>query len=114
MPQWVVHKFGGTSVAGAERYRGVAEIMRREPGARKGIVVSAMSKVTDGLIRTVEAARQRVETPGEDYGALLEALKQKHLATLKELLPQGGPRAEALQKAIESDCRDLLEVLRGV
>ena len=56
---WVCHKFGGTSVANAERYRKVAEIMAAEPGDRKAIVVSAMSGVTDKLIELVELAKKQ-------------------------------------------------------
>ncbi|MGZ5537901.1 MAG: amino acid kinase family protein, partial [Chthoniobacterales bacterium] len=53
---WVVHKFGGTSLADAERYRQVVTILRSENGARKAIVVSAMSKVTDALLDVVQLA----------------------------------------------------------
>ena len=40
--------FGGTSVAGPDRYRHVAELMAHEPGVRKAIVVSAMSASPTG------------------------------------------------------------------
>ena len=54
---WVVHKFGGTSVADAERYRAAAEIvLARAPGERTAVVVSAMSGVTNALIQSVELA----------------------------------------------------------
>ena len=60
--KWIVHKFGGTSVANAERYRAAAEIVladRRERSAgreRSGVVVSAMSGVTNELIAAVACA----------------------------------------------------------
>ena len=79
---WVVHKFGGTSVAGAERYRHVAELMAHEPGAKKAIVVSAMSGVTDALLGLVTLAKRR-----DTYQDKLEALRARHVATARELLP---------------------------
>src|SRR6185369_12739512 len=63
MTKWIVHKFGGTSVADAERYRAAAEIvLARESDERVGIVVSAMSGVTNGLIKSVELAASRDES----------------------------------------------------
>ena len=57
--QLVVHKFGGTSVAGAERYRAVADIVLARPEPRRAVVVSAMSGVTDALVRAVALAGAR-------------------------------------------------------
>ncbi|HEX8336735.1 MAG TPA: hypothetical protein VF621_08390 [Pyrinomonadaceae bacterium] len=53
MAKWAVHKFGGTSAADAGRYKAVAEILlaRRAAGERAAVVVSAMSGVTDALLR---------------------------------------------------------------
>jgi len=48
----IVMKFGGTSVGSAERMQGVAEIVAQQ--ARQNeivVVVSAMSGVTDMLVR---------------------------------------------------------------
>jgi len=49
-PATVVHKFGGTSVADAARYRHVAQLLLARPEARQVTVVSAMKGVTDALI----------------------------------------------------------------
>ncbi len=48
----VVLKFGGTSVAGAERIRQVAELVhsKKEKGLKVVVVVSARAKMTDALI----------------------------------------------------------------
>ena len=103
---WVVHKFGGTSVANAERYRAAAEIVLSPPSReRVAVVVSAMSGVTNALIRAVElAARQ-----DSSYLSELEALKNRHVETVAELkLP------DSLQQTILSDFDALQEVLRGV
>jgi aspartokinase/homoserine dehydrogenase 1 len=106
--KWVVHKFGGTSVANAARYREVAEIVGREPGARKAVVVSAMAKVTDALIALTELARRRDVA----CHARLAELLERHLATARELLP---PALQApLCAALEADARDIAEVLRAI
>ncbi len=106
--RWVVHKFGGTSVAGADRYRGVAALLRAEPPGPQGVVVSAMSKVTDALLDLVARARRR----DESYLPALQALLTRHGDTVDALLP---PAARApLHAVLERDGRDLADVLRGV
>ena len=111
----LVHKFGGTSVAGADRYRNVARIVTSAPYAehagvrrRQGVVVSAMSKVTDGLLDLVSRARQRDDT----YVTALEALLARHRDTAAELLPNA--EAERFGQALSRDARDLADVLRAV
>lgn len=52
----VVHKFGGTSVADAERYRHVAQLLLARDEAVQVTVVSAMKGVTDALIGLAKAA----------------------------------------------------------
>ncbi|HEY1957092.1 MAG TPA: bifunctional aspartate kinase/homoserine dehydrogenase I [Polyangiaceae bacterium] len=105
---WVVHKFGGTSVAGAERYRNVGELMRREPGARKAVVVSAMSGVTDALLALVDLATRRDPA----YEAKLAELLARHVETARALVPSA--EAERLAGVFASDGRDVADVLRGV
>lgn len=105
---WVVHKFGGTSVANADRYKNVAKILANEPGPKKGVVVSAMSGVTDALINLVTAA-QKNET---DYTTKIDVLKEKHLQAVKDLLPANAQAP--LQKILTDDFNMITEVLRGV
>ena len=105
---WVVHKFGGTSVANAERYRQVAAIMRAQEGERKAVIVSAMHKVTDALIELVDFAKTRDDA----YLARADALKARHVEAVEALLP-----VELRQQffdVLESDFKDIKEVLRGV
>ena len=52
----IVMKFGGTSVADAERIRSVAQIVARHAGRRPVVVVSALGGVTDLLVRAVRLA----------------------------------------------------------
>ena len=83
MVSWVVHKFGGTSVADAGRYRSVAGILlaRRAEGERAAVVVSAMGGVTDALLGLVSGAAAR----DEGYVERLQALRARHLETAAAL-----------------------------
>jgi aspartokinase/homoserine dehydrogenase 1 len=111
MAKWVVHKFGGTSVADAGRYKAVAEILlaRRAAGERGTVVVSAMSGVTDALLGLVSGAAAR----DEGYVERLRALRARHLETAAAL-ELDAAREKTLAEAIERDFRELEEVLRGV
>ncbi len=51
-----MHKFGGTSVADAERYRHVAGLLLARPEPLQVTVVSAMKGVTDALIDLAQLA----------------------------------------------------------
>src|SRR5829696_108715 len=86
--QLVVHKFGGTSVASGERYRAVADIVQARPEARRAVVVSAMSGVTDALVRAVEQAGGR----DGGYRDQLATVRERHRCAARELLP--GPEGE--------------------
>lgn len=106
--QWVVHKFGGTSLADAARFRQAAAILRAEEGGRTAVVVSAMSKVTDALIELIELAQAR----DDSYPVLAEKLKARHLKTGEALLP--SDRRQSFSDLLESDFKDIGELLRGV
>ncbi|MFO0609544.1 MAG: bifunctional aspartate kinase/homoserine dehydrogenase I [Polyangiales bacterium] len=104
----VVHKFGGTSVANADRYRHLARVMLAEPGARKAVVVSAMAGVTDALLQLVDLARKRDAA----YRERLDAVREKHLAAARDLLPADG--AAGFEGSFAADLRDIADVLRAV
>jgi bifunctional aspartokinase / homoserine dehydrogenase 1 len=106
---WAVHKFGGTSVGDAEGYRRASAILEADGNSvKKAIVVSAMAGVTDALIELVGLAK----TAGEDYLSRADALKARHTNAIKTLLP--SERWPALTRALESNFRDIKDVLRGV
>jgi bifunctional aspartokinase / homoserine dehydrogenase 1 len=108
--EWVVHKFGGTSVANAERYRSAAKIvLSSAPGERVAVIVSAMSGVTNELIDAVELAARH----DSSYLAKLADLKRRHLETVAEL-ELSAAQTESLSTIITSDFNALEEVLRGV
>ncbi len=56
---WVVHKFGGSSVADAGCFLRVADIIESQPRQRLAVVLSACRGVTDGLLNLVAAAERQ-------------------------------------------------------
>ena len=108
--KWIVHKFGGTSVADAERYRAAAGIvLARASDERVAVVVSAMSGVTNSLIQAVELAASR----NESYSTKLQELQTRHLETIDKL-SLTTEQAAALCDSIVSDFKAIEEVLRGI
>jgi aspartokinase/homoserine dehydrogenase 1 len=105
--KWTVHKFGGTSVANADRYKNVSKILETEPKTNKGVVVSAMSGVTNSLIKLVELAKSR----DNSYLTKLEELQDKHIQAVNELFIKNPNDLKAI---IIADFEEIKEVLRGV
>jgi bifunctional aspartokinase / homoserine dehydrogenase 1 len=103
----IVHKFGGTSLAGADEFRMVAALLSARPEPRQVVVVSAMGGVTDLLAGALERARSRDASYRADLGELLA----RHRSVLADLLPAAG--AEQLGGVIEQDLNDVGDVLRA-
>jgi len=105
----VVMKFGGTSVEDPAAIERTASIVagRVAAGKRPVVVVSAMSKVTDQLLRCAAAAAQ-----GDRTGALAIAsrLRSRHRDTAFALVKD----AASLTNWIEQKFDTLDEVLRGL
>ena len=59
---WIVHKFGGTSLADAECFRRVASILRARADRNLAVVVSAMRGVTDQLLGLIDQAARGAST----------------------------------------------------
>ncbi|HVE35644.1 MAG TPA: bifunctional aspartate kinase/homoserine dehydrogenase I [Gemmatimonadaceae bacterium] len=108
MPVKVVHKFGGTSLADASCFRRVADIIARHPNGRQAVVVSAMSGVTNALIRAVELAGIR-DVAG--YRRVLAELGEKHRHALDDLVSKAT--AEQINVLIERDVAEIDEVLHA-
>jgi aspartate kinase len=92
----VIQKFGGTSVADPDRIREVADHVART--ARRGndvvVVVSAMGKETDELIRLAhEVSGVR---PGREMDMLITAGERKAMALLCMALHSLGVQADSL------------------
>ncbi|MFN2606768.1 MAG: aspartate kinase [Acidimicrobiales bacterium] len=78
----VVQKFGGTSVADADRIRAVAEhvVRTRDEGHRVVVVVSAMGKTTDDLLRLAHEVSP--SPPGRELDMLQTAGERIAMALL--------------------------------
>ena len=55
---WYIHKFGGSSLADADCFRRVAELLLDYSDDRIGVVVSAIGGMTDALLRLAMLAEQ--------------------------------------------------------
>jgi aspartate kinase len=105
-------KFGGTSVADADAMRRLMQIVRREAdrtGAPPVVVVSAMSKVTDTVLRLgSEAARGERDT----IAAGVDELRQRHLTAADALVPEAfrGRLVEEIEQQI-SELRAMLTAI---
>jgi aspartate kinase len=84
----LVYKFGGTSVGSAERIRGVVRLVQAADRTPV-VVVSAMSGVTDQLVRAGEALNQGISAEAETAAGL----RLRHLETLDELCADPSERA---------------------
>lgn len=105
---WVVHKFGGSSVADADCFRRVAEIVEAQPPGPQGVVLSACRGVTDALLRLVALA----EAQDESYRAELAKIRARH-ATIAETVLR--PESARLYLAgFDRDCHDLEGILHTV
>ncbi len=105
---WVVHKFGGSSVADADCFRKVAAILEAAPPARLAVVLSACKGVTDALLRLVALA----ERQDGAYRAELAQLRSRHAAIAAEVLTPAS--AQAYLAGFDRDCQDLLGILHAV
>src|SRR5439155_741334 len=105
---WVVHKFGGSSVADADCFRKVAAILDSAPAARLGVVLAACGGVTDALLRVVALAERHDDT----YRGELAQLRTRHAGIAGELLTPTA--AQAYLGVFDRDCHDLLGVLHSV
>jgi aspartate kinase len=95
----IVQKFGGTSVANTERIRNVASRVAkyRADGHKLVVVVSAMSGVTDGLIKL---AKEITSLPSErEMDVLLATGEQQTIALTAIALQTAGVPAVSLTGA---------------
>ena len=102
----VVQKFGGTSVADADRMREVANHVKRtrSRGDDVVLVVSAMGKETDGLLRL--ASEVNSDPPGREMDMLVTAGERKSIALMCMALAAAGVPADSFtgnQAGFETD-----------
>ena len=108
----VVQKFGGTSVADPEAIRRLIEIVRaaRTRDARgPAVVVSAMSRVTDGLLGVADSAGASHLAEALSRAQLI---RERHIATARELV--SGPALDPLVSQINAELDDLTDVIKAL
>ena len=108
MEKWIVHKFGGSSVADAQCFARVAEIVESSSRVREAVVLSACRGVTDALLGLLVAA----ERPGGDFLTPLEGIKTRHREIATALLSKAA--CAAYMQGIDGDCRDIAGMLQTV
>src|ERR1700692_27601 len=108
MDKWIVHKFGGSSVADAGCFRRVAEIVEASPNPREAVVLSACRGVTDALLGLVTLA----ETPDVYFPSAIEALKKRHVELARSLVSKAA--CDSYREQLERDCRDIAGMLQTV
>jgi aspartate kinase len=112
-----VQKYGGSSVADPDRIRGVARraVETVKAGHRVVVVVSAMGKTTDGLIRL---AREVTETPSErELDVVLATGEQVSIALLAMAIEALGQPARSFtgpQAGIRTDAAHTRARILGI
>nr|XP_008357847.2 aspartokinase 2, chloroplastic-like isoform X3 [Malus domestica] len=100
-----VMKFGGSSVASAERMREVADLILSFPQERPVVVLSAMGKTTNKLL----LAGEKAVTCGVTNVSMIDELsfiKELHLRTVEELGVDSS--------IISSHLQELEQLLKGI
>jgi bifunctional aspartokinase / homoserine dehydrogenase 1 len=113
-PGWVVHKFGGSSVADAQCFERVARIVESQGASqppssrpRLAIVLSACKGVTDALLELVAQAASQ----DPKWRERLSALRERHAVIARALLDEASA-ADYLAE-LDLDLRDLGGVLQA-
>jgi aspartokinase/homoserine dehydrogenase 1 len=105
-PSWVVHKFGGSSVADAQCIARVAGIVESQRGAQQAVVLSACKGVTDALLELVSLA----ESQQSVWRERLAAVRERHAGIARELLD--GVAADEYMAQLDRDVEDVAGVLQ--
>src|SRR5688500_14290557 len=105
---WVVHKFGGSSVADADCFRRVADILEAQREPRLAVVLSAVRGVTDGLLNLIT----RAEKQSKEIQADIAALRARHATIAGSLLT--AQAAQLYLASFDRDCHNIEGILHTV
>jgi len=101
-----VMKFGGTSVGDVAAFQRVFHVVSSQIEKRPVVVVSAMTRVTDALLSAFG-----LEKVG-DFGGTMASLEphfERHIAVVKEFIPDGSPNLfDAELQFARNELSDLL------
>jgi bifunctional aspartokinase / homoserine dehydrogenase 1 len=104
-----VLKFGGTSVSNADNINKIAGIIKTATSKDKTIVVvSALGGVTDLLLQCGALAARA----DQSYKQLLQEITQRHLTTIKALLPV--TTQSSILSQVMQQCHEIEDVCNGV
>lgn len=106
-----VLKFGGTSVANAENISKVSAIVKAKSENHEGqtiVIVSALGGVTDLLLQAATLASEGKE----EYREKLLTLEQRHLETVKQLIPV--TQQSQLLSLVKKSCNELEDLCNSV
>lgn len=98
----IVHKFGGSSLATAEKIKNVSNIIDCNDEA---VVVSASAKTTSNLQKAIDQA-----IVGNDYDETLNTILDHHHEIIGELIPED----ENLKASIVADLRNIKHILSTI
>src|SRR5580704_17237355 len=107
----IVMKFGGTSVGDASCIRRAATIVKQHSGGSDQVVVvvSALSKITDLILKVMNAAR---DGKSEEMQQGLIQLSARHEQVLGELF--AGAQLDQISKEVNASIRRLSELSSAV
>ena len=104
-----VLKFGGTSVANAENINKVIAVTKDAALREKTVVVvSALGGITDLLLTAAALAAEGNEL----YKEKLTAIEQRHLETVKQLLPVA--QQSQLLSLVKKSCNEIEDICNGI
>jgi aspartokinase/homoserine dehydrogenase 1 len=104
-----VLKFGGTSVATADNIEKVTGIIKDKlDDAGLIVVISALGGTTDALLECGKLAA----AGNEEYKEKLQEIEQRHIATVKDLIPV--QHQSALLSLVKKMCNEIEDLCNGV
>lgn len=107
----IVMKFGGTSVQDAPAIEQVTQIVRGRLDRRPVVVVSALARATDELLKVARLAGSRKY---EEASATIEGLRSRHLATAADLLVGKADELDKVVRALNTYFDELLSLSHSI
>ena len=104
---WTVHKFGGTSLADAECFRRVADIVLDQSPGNRAVVVSAVAGVTDVLLELISCAAGQEPVTG-----VIAGLRERYERLVGELL--SAEEGKTFLGQFEAELEDIDSVLKAL